>query len=124
MIKKKKVLIVDDEMALAEMLREHFLRKGYKVEIAFDGEEGLVKTKKFMPDIILLDIIMPVVDGISMLKSLKQDPVCACIPVIMLTNLDSQDKTAEATEEGSCGYLLKLNNSPDDLDKKIKEILK
>lgn len=123
MTKKRKILIVDDEPALAEMLKEYFTRKKYEVETAFNGEEGLIKAKKFIPDIILLDIVMPVLDGVAMLKYLKKNPVLADIPVVMLTNLDSQEKTAETMEAGSCGYLLKLNNSPDDLDKKITEIL-
>lgn len=121
---KIRILIVDDETVLSEILKEYFSRKGYAVEVACDGKEGLVKTKQFIPDIILLDIIMPVLDGLAMLGVLKKDTLHAKIPVVMLTNLETEDKTAEAMEAGSCGYLIKTNNSPDDLEKKIKEILK
>lgn len=119
----KKILIVDDEKTLSEMLKEYFTRHGYQVDIACDGEEGLVKTKKFRPDLILLDILMPVLDGISMLKELKADPVVAGIPVIMLTNLDTSDKIEQAVEAGTPYYLVKLNYSPKDLDRKIKQVL-
>lgn len=121
--KNTKILIVDDEETLSEMLKEYFVRQGYQVDIACDGEEGLVRARKFMPNLILLDILMPVLDGISMLKQLKADSAISGIPVIMLTNLDTQDKMEEAQQMGAPNYLVKLNYTPSDLDRKIKEVL-
>lgn len=119
----KKILVVDDEMDISKTLAEHFKRKGYEVATAYDGEEGIAKAKEFLPDIILLDILMPVMDGISALKQLKSDSSTANIPVIMLTNLDTQDKVAGAMEAGTTHYLVKSDYSPEDLDKKVEEVL-
>lgn len=119
----RKILIVDDEMDISKTLAEHFKRKGYAVEIGNDGEEGIAKAKEFLPDLILLDILMPVMDGITALKQLKADAITANIPVIMLTNLDTQDKVAGAMEAGTTHYLVKSDYSPEDLDKKVEEVL-
>lgn len=121
--KSVKILIVDDEENLSLMLKEYFVRQGYQVDVACDGEEGLTKTKEVNPDLILLDVLMPILDGISMLKELKSDSSTSGIPVIMLTNLDTKDKMEEAQEMGVFHYLVKLNYSPKDLDMKIQEIL-
>lgn len=123
MSETKKILIVDDEPDISKSLSEHFERRGFKVDIAYNGEECLVHAKEFMPDLILLDILMPVMDGISALKQLKADSATAGIPVIMLTNLDSQDKVAGAMEAGTTHYLVKSDYSPEDLDKKVEEVL-
>lgn len=119
----KKVLVVDDEMDISKTLAEHFKRKGYEVAVAYNGEEGVAKAKEFIPNIILLDILMPVMDGITALKHIKADPIIANIPVIMLTNLDTQDKVAGAMEAGTTHYLVKSDYSPEDLDKKVEEVL-
>ncbi len=119
----RKILIVDDEMDISKTLAEHFKRKGYAVEVANDGEEGIAKAKEFLPQLILLDILMPVMDGISALRQLKADASTANIPVIMLTNLDTQDKVAGAMEAGTTHYLVKSDYSPEDLDKKVEEVL-
>jgi len=123
MSEAKKILIVDDEPDISKSLSEHFERQGYKVDIAYNGEECLVHAKEFKPDLILLDILMPVMDGISALKQLKADSATSGIPVIMLTNLDSQDKVAGAMEAGTTHYLVKSDYSPEDLDKKVDEVL-
>lgn len=119
----KKILIVDDEPDISKSLSEHFERQGYKTAVAYNGEECLVKAKEFKPTLILLDILMPVMDGISALKQLKANSATAKIPVIMLTNLDSQDKVAGAMEAGTTHYLVKSDYSPEDLDKKVEEVL-
>ena len=123
MDKRTKILIIDDEESLSEMLKEYFIRQGYEVDTAYDGEEGLFKAKKFKPDLILLDILMPVLDGVSALKQIKKDPVTAGTPVIMLTNFDAKDKLNEVRAAGTPYYLMKVNCSPKDLDKKIKQVL-
>jgi len=119
----KKVLIVDDEMDISKTLEGHFKRKKYEVSVAYNGEEGVAKAKEVIPDIILLDILMPVMDGITALRHLKEDASTADIPVIMLTNLDTQDKVAGAMEAGTTHYLVKSDYSPEDLDKKVEEVL-
>jgi len=119
----KKILIVDDEISLVEILKEYFQNKKYEVIIAYDGEDAVIKAKENIPDLILLDILMPKMDGVSALRVIKKDSCCIKTRVIMLTNIEEANKTAEAMEAGACGYLIKIDNSPDDLYKRIEEIL-
>lgn len=121
---KNKILIVEDEEAILRSLSDHFRRLGYELAVAHDGEEGMRKALEFKPNLILLDIIMPVMDGISMLKKMKENSELQRIPVIILTNLDSNEKVAEAIESGGTQYLIKANFDLEDLEKKVQEIIK
>lgn len=122
--KNKKILIVDDEKLISKAFRDHFEREGYEIETAFDGEEGIAKAKEFNPDLILLDIIMPKLDGISALKELKKNPATKKIPVIMLTNLpDLRKNIDEARKAGSVDYLIKSDYSLKELEGKIEKAL-
>ncbi len=123
MNKQTKILIVDDEKNFSEMLREYFIRQKYSADVASDGEEGLIKAREFKPDLILLDLLMPVLDGISVIRELRSNPTTAEIPIVMLTNLDARDKVEEAMVAGTTYYLIKVDYSPRDLDRKIKQIL-
>ena len=123
--KGKKILIIDDEILITKVFSEHFQREGYEIEPADDGEEGFLKAKKFCPDLILLDIIMPKVDGISALKKLKKDSATKEIPVIVLTNLPDFSKNVdEALKLGSVGYLLKTDYNLKELTKRVDEALR
>lgn len=123
-IKNKKILIVDDEVLIVKAFKDYFEREGYEIETAFDGEEGIAKAKEFNPDLILLDIIMPKLDGISALKELKKNPDTKKIPVIMLTNLpDIRENIDKTFKAGSADYLIKLNYSLVELEKKIEKAL-
>ncbi len=120
---KKKVLIVDDEKEIVKAISEHLVWSGFQVASAADGEEGLQQAEAFKPDLILLDILMPKMDGIEMLRQLKKEESTKDIPVIVLTNLDSLEKVAESVEAGSAQYLIKSNYSVEELEGKIREIL-
>lgn len=122
--KTQKILIVEDEKPIAKAYGGYLSSQGYSVEVAFDGEEGFKKAGEFNPDLILLDIMLPKLDGISVLKKLKEDSATAEIPVIMLTNINLQDKVAEALAAGSVHYLIKADYPLEDLGKKVKELLK
>lgn len=121
--KKKKVLIVDDEKPLLDIYHDKFSKEGFSVRLAKDGKEGLEAAEKENPDIILLDILMPVMDGITMLKKLKENKWGKDVPVILLTNLDDTSKVAEAASMGVFDYLVKQDYKIDDLVKKVKEKL-
>lgn len=82
---KKKILIVDDEKNMCELLSMNLSTKGYATEKAYDGEEALKAIKKNRPDLIILDVKMPRMDGLQLLKKLKSSPSYARIPIIMLT---------------------------------------
>lgn len=116
----KKVLIVDDEESVQKILGDKVRGEGFKVESALDGVEALEKVKKEKPDLILLDIIMPKLDGISVLRKLKENPETDSIPVIILTNLSSKEAVSESLNAGVTDYLIKAYYTLDQLMKKIK----
>lgn len=118
-----KILIVEDEKSIAQAYSDHLTREGYNINLAYDGIEGLAMAKTIMPDLILLDIVMPKMDGISMLRRLKEDPQLDEIPVIILTNLESKESAMEAYKMGSSNYLVKTNYSLDDVTNKIKDVI-
>lgn len=119
----KKVLIVEDEISLLKALVIKFRRNGFKVLTARNGEEGLKCALKERPDLILLDIIMPKMDGVTMLKKLRKDKKCLTIPVILLTNLGYDKEVEEAIKHGVTDFLVKTNWKIEDVIKKAKEKL-
>lgn len=123
MAKAKKILIVDDEQFVVKTLSKKLLSEGFSVDSAYDGQEALLKVTKAKPDLILLDIIMPKLDGISVLKRLKQSPETNNIPVIILTNLYDDKKVSEVLEAGNTDYLVKVEHTLADIVNKVKEEL-
>ncbi|PIZ00086.1 response regulator [bacterium (Candidatus Howlettbacteria) CG_4_10_14_0_8_um_filter_40_9] len=125
-MKNKKVLIVEDEKDILEIYNERFSLEGMQVTEAISGIEGIASLKKQVPDIILLDIRMPEMNGFEFLKEIKKDKKYRDIPVLLLTNLGEQkidmDKDL-AFALGIKGYLIKAKNTPDQVLDKVKEIL-
>lgn len=124
MAKKQKILIVDDEEQIVTAYGDHFAREGYEIAKAYDGAEALEKVKEFAPDIILLDILMPKLDGLSALKQLKEDPETRDIPVIILTNLDQKEDVVKGVQEGGILYFVKVRTSLEVLSKWIRDLLR
>jgi len=122
--KKVKVLIVEDDEMLAGMYSEKFTLSGYQVEVAHNGSEGIKLAGSFEPAIILLDIIMPKVDGFAALKRLKKNPLTENIPVVMLTNLGQSDDVEKAKKLGALDYFIKANHTPADVIEKVEQVLK
>lgn len=118
-----KILVVEDEEILLTALKEELLSNDYEVEGAGDGEEGLVKARSFKPGLILLDLLMPKMDGMEMLQKLKTDSELRDIPVVVLTNLSDYDKISEALSLGAMDYLVKANYRLEDLLDKVKTVL-
>jgi len=121
--KKIKVLVVEDEHMLAEMYATKFAMDGFEVEKAFDGADGLEKAKQVSPDIILLDVIMPKLDGFAVLKELRSDAKFAHTPILLLTNLGQDDDIKKGKELGANDYFVKANHTPADVVTKVKELL-
>lgn len=117
----KKILIIEDEKSLAEALRDKITSNGYQVIIANDGEEGLRAAKSEDPDLILLDIILPKKDGMTVLEELRGTDWGSGIPVIILTNLLDGDKVISALKAGVRDYLIKSDWKINDVVKLIKE---
>lgn len=117
------MLIVEDEKPLLKALTEKFAHQGFRVLTAENGEKGLSLALENHPEIILLDIVMPKMDGITVVKKLREDEKCKNIPVILLTNLYDNEKLAEAGKYGVFDYLIKSDWKLEDVVKKVKEKL-
>ncbi|MCK5211821.1 response regulator [Candidatus Parcubacteria bacterium] len=103
----KKILVVEDVSFLQNAIKMVLEDAGYDVLTASDGLAGLNAATTKKPDLILLDIMMPKMDGMTMLKKLRQHPAGKRVPVIILTNLSSEEKLIEANKEGVTDYFIK-----------------
>src|SRR3990167_7710308 len=120
---KAKILVVEDEEILLTALKEELTQGGYEVEGAVDGVEGLEKVKSFQPDLVLLDLLMPKMDGMEVLQKLKGDNKTKDVPVVILTNLSDYEKISEALSLGAMDYLVKANYRLEDLLDKVRTVL-
>lgn len=119
-----KILIVDDDALLVRMYEKKLVNDGYDVATASEGQEALQKLQTDIPDLMLLDIMMPIMNGLEVLKKIKSDEKTKNLPVIMLTNVGGSDEDAQrGLELGAIAYLIKAENKPSDIVSKIKEIL-
>ncbi len=118
----KKILIIEDHSFLRELISQKLTQEGYKIIEGEDGEEGLKKAKEEKPDLILLDLILPVIDGFEVLKKIKEENIK--IPVIILSNLGQKSEIDKGLNLGAQNFLIKANYTPDQIIKKIKEKLK
>ncbi len=120
-----KILLVEDDPFLLSMYFVKFELENFKVVTAEDGEKGLSMSKKEKPDIILLDIMLPKMDGFEVLKELKKDDETKNIPVILLTNLSQKKEVSQGLSLGADDYLIKAHFMPSEVvDKIIKTINK
>lgn len=120
----KKILIVEDEVAVFNALKDKLLINGFEVLEAKNGKEGLSLALKEHPDLILLDIIMPKMGGITMMKNLRSDSWGAKVPIIILTNLNSDDSIIKAIEDNKPSfYLVKSDWNINDVVIKVRELL-
>lgn len=119
----KKILIIEDDKFLRELIAQKLIKEGYEVDGAIDGEEGLKKIKKDKPDLILLDLILPGVDGFEVLARTKEDPKVSTIPVIILSNLGQKDDVEKGLKLGAVDYLIKAHFTPGEIIEKIKQAL-
>jgi len=120
---KKKILVVEDDLPLRNILQNKLVREGFDVFEAKNGKEGLEIALAKHPDIILLDIIMPVMDGMTMLTKLREDVWGADAKVFILTNLSDTKKVADAITQGSYDYLVKTDWTLEDIIIRIRERL-
>ncbi len=119
-----KILIVDDDKLMVKMYQGKFEDDGFEVAVAVDGQAGFDTALEFKPDLILLDIMMPKVDGLEMLKKLKNNEAAKNIPVILLTNVGGSDEDVErGLSLGAVAYMVKAHYDAKDVVKKVKEIL-
>lgn len=124
MEKRRSILIIEDEQFLIDLYQKVFVQRGFQVVEAMDGSEGLTKAKENPVDLILLDIMLPKMDGISVLKKLKE-PTSSTekTPVYMLTNLGQESVIKEALRIGAEGYILKSKYLPHQVVDEVEKFL-
>ncbi len=120
---EKVVLIVDDDATLREMYEAYLKLSGYSVAVAQDGKDGLEKAKRVKPAIILLDLMMPEMNGIEVLKHLKDDPNLKDIPVIVFTALIQDLEKQQAFDAGAADYVVKTELVPSAMKDKIDSLI-
>lgn len=119
------ILVVDDDPMYVKVYEKKFTDSGFEVKVAADGEEGLKIALQDHPDLVLLDLMMPKMDGMTMMKKLRQDEWGKSVPIIILTNLDATDKILQGVVEGQPAYyIMKANSTPEDVIEKARQILK
>lgn len=121
--KGKKVLIIDDDKLILKMAKDTFLSAGYEVQEAENGEQGLKIAEAFKPDLILLDIVMPIMDGMTMLVKLRGSPWGGEIPVIMLTSMKDSGNISTAMQYKVFQYIIKPDFKAEILLDSAKEVL-
>jgi len=119
----KRILLAEDDRFLRRAAEAALKRAGFTVLAAADGEEALRMARAEKPDLVLLDLIMPKLQGFEVLKALKADPGTATIPVVVLSNLGQDGDVQRALEGGAVAYLVKANLSLDELVSRARETL-
>lgn len=120
---KTKVVIVEDEKMLADMYTTKFSMEGFDAHKANDGQVGFELVKSSRPDIVLLDIIMPKIDGFAVLRMIRAEPTTKDIPVILLSNLGQDEDIKKGKEYGATDYFVKANHTPAEVVQKVKLML-
>lgn len=114
------VLVVEDEPAMSIVLQAALQREGIDARVAKDGNEGIKMAMELHPDLILLDILMPKMDGLTMLTNLRKDPWGATARVIVLSNYMDKEKQNAASSDGVTDYWLKTNLSLEEIVERVK----
>jgi DNA-binding response OmpR family regulator len=120
---KTKILLIEDDPFLSSMYSTKFEMENFAVLAAVDGEKGLKLALNENPDIILLDIIMPKMNGFEVLEKLRDNAVTKDIPVILLTNLNQKDEIEKGMTLGATDYLIKAHFMPSEVVDKIKKVI-
>lgn len=120
---KTKIAIIEDDPAIVQMYRMKFESEGYDVEIAGDGQAGLALVENFQPDVILLDLMMPVMDGVTMLQRLRQEPWGKDVKVIVLTNVGQGDIEEQVKTYDVKDFIIKADMTPKQVAERVKKVL-
>lgn len=119
-----KILLCEDDIQLLEMYKRKFLLEGFDVHIAENGQKAMELLDTFSPDLVLLDIMMPKVNGLEVLRKIRTNPAKKDLLVVILTNLGNEATSEEIYKLGATDYIVKAEMTPLDVVNKVKEILK
>lgn len=120
---KQKILIVEDDTALLNLYTRKFDASGFDVVSAEDGAQGLKQAQEHCPDVILLDIMLPVMNGFEVLKNLKKNKETKEIPVVILSNYGEMPNITEGLMDGAIEYLIKVEHTPEEVLEVVRETL-
>ena len=120
----KSILLIEDDPFLIDIYTTKLKESGFSVEVATNGEEGIIKAKEVKPKLIVLDIVLPQIDGWEILKKIKQDENLKKIPVIILSNLGQKSEVEKGIKLGAVKYLIKAHFTPSEVIEEIKKVLK
>ncbi len=118
-----KVLLIEDDPLIYRLYQKLFSLEGYEIELAENGELGLEKLQTFHPDILLMDIMMPTMNGLEMLSKVKADPNTKAIPVVVLTNIADMNITQMALSKGAALCIIKSQTEPSDVISSVNAVL-
>ncbi|MDQ3099447.1 MAG: response regulator [bacterium] len=118
-----KILIVEDDKIILNMYRVKFTKAMHEVQISENGADALKLMKSFNPDIVLMDLMMPVMDGFTALKNAKADPAISNIPIIILTNLSQTEDADQTMKNGAAAYMIKSDLTPTQVLEKVENFL-
>ena len=118
----KKILIVEDDFKIASVYQERLTKEGYEVKIVSDVE-AMDTIKSEMPSLVILDLLMPKINGLTILREMKMDPKLETIRVLILTNVEGANELSEAIAFGASGYLVKADTNLDMLVTKVREVI-
>lgn len=120
----KKILIIEDDKFLRQLITQKLTREGYDILEAADGEEGLKMVKEEKPGLILLDLILPGIDGFEVLSQIKKEDELKSIPVIILSNLGQKEDVERGINLGAIDYLIKAHFTPGEIVEKVRKVFK
>lgn len=120
----KNILIVEDDDFFRELIAKRLSSEGFDISEAIDGEQGLEKIKEMKPDLIILDILLPGIDGFEVLSKIKEDRSVVSVPVVILSNLGQKEEVEKGMRLGATDYLIKAQVTSDEIVNKVKSVLK
>ena len=120
----QKILIVEDDKFLRDLIQQKLNKEGFATVVAIDGEEGVRMAQAESPHLILLDLILPGIDGFEVLKRLKEDQKTSSIPVIVLSNLGQKEDIEKTLKNGAEDFMVKAHFTPSEIVTKIRSTLK
>jgi DNA-binding response OmpR family regulator len=117
----QKIVIIEDDKLLSSLLQKKLKKEGYEVSVAFQGDKGLTQVRKVMPDLILLDIIMPAMDGFEVMEKIQKDKKLSKIPIIIVSNSGQPVEISRAKKLGAKDWLIKAEFDPQEVVDKVKK---
>jgi DNA-binding response OmpR family regulator len=118
-----KILIVEDDIFLLKLYQEVFTKADFQVEVAEDGQQAIQKASEFVPDIVLLDLMLPYVDGFGVLENIKSNDKTKRAKVVVFTNLDSEKQREKAESLGADKFVVKAGDNPGNILDEVKQLL-